>query len=195
MNYRSLSRGQDYSNISKLTRLVSEQEFSNKTSNKPCRTSFLINIEINLGCWLLDKRYEMGTRCLLLHSVRYHLIFLWSFHLSLWNRSRAGNRFVSQIRAPLTACREPTRKLWQLCKVLYVFEHKTQYLLIHAPYTRIVIFWHISNIPPMISKSQNCFNTATFYTAVIFVKYCYTWFHRFILSFLTKYMVKNTYTT
>ena len=30
-------------------------------------------------------------------------------------------------------------------------EHKTQYLLIHAPYTRIVLFWHIGNIPPMIS--------------------------------------------
>ena len=34
--------------------------------------------------------------------------------------------------APLAACRVPTGKLWQLCKVLYVFEHKTQYLLIHA---------------------------------------------------------------
>ena len=38
--------------------------------------------------------------------------------------------------------------VWQLCKVLYVFEHKTQYLLIHAPYTCIVVFWQISNIPP-----------------------------------------------
>ena len=37
-------------------------------------------------------------------------------------------------------------KLWQLCKVLYVFEHKTQYLLIHAPFTRIVVFWHIGNV-------------------------------------------------
>ena len=27
------------------------------------------------------------------------------------------------------ACREPAEKLWQLCKVLYVFEHKTQYFL------------------------------------------------------------------
>ena len=54
------------------------------------------------------------------------------------------------------------------------FEHKTQYLLIRAPYTRIVVFWHISNIPPMISQSQiNC-NTPTFYIAAIFVKYCYT---------------------
>ena len=40
---------------------------------------------------------------------------------------------VSQMRAPLPACREPTGKLWQLCKVLYVFEHKT--LLIRAPFT------------------------------------------------------------
>ena len=34
------------------------------------------------------------------------------------------------MRAPLAACREPAGKLWQLCEVLYVFEHKTQYLLI-----------------------------------------------------------------
>ena len=68
-----------------------------------------------------------------------------------------SNRLVSQMRAPLAACREPAGKLWQLCKVLYVFEDKTQYLLIHAPFTRIVVFWHISNVPPMISLSQICF--------------------------------------
>ena len=34
---------------------------------------------------------------------------------------------------------------------LYVFEHKTQYILKHAPHTRTVAFWHISNIPPRIS--------------------------------------------
>ena len=28
------------------------------------------------------------------------------------------------------------------------FEHKTQYPLIRAPYNRIVVFWHISKIPP-----------------------------------------------
>ena len=28
-----------------------------------------------------------------------------------------------------------------------------------APYTRIVVFWHISNIPPMISQSQISCNT------------------------------------
>ena len=50
------------------------------------------------------------------------------------------------MRAPRAACREPAEKLWQLYKVLYVFEHKTQYLLIHAPFTRIVVFWHIGNV-------------------------------------------------
>ena len=83
-------------------------------------------------------------------------------------------RLVSLMRATLAACRESAGKLWQLCKVLFVFEHKTQYILIHAPYTRIVVFWHISNITLMISKSQICFNTAVFCTAAIFVKYCYT---------------------
>ena len=36
------------------------------------------------------------------------------------------NRPISQMRAPLAACREPAGKLWQLCNVLYVFEHKAQ---------------------------------------------------------------------
>ena len=78
------------------------------------------------------------------------------------------------MRAPLAACREPAGKLWQLCNVLYVLEHKTQYILIHAPFTRIVVFWHIGNVPPMISQSQICCNTVTFCKAAIFVKYCYT---------------------
>ena len=84
------------------------------------------------------------------------------------------NRFVSQMLVPLVACREPAGKLWQLCKVLYVFEHKTQYLLIHALFIRVVLFWRIGNIPPMISWSQICCNTAMFCIAAIFVKYCYT---------------------
>ena len=52
------------------------------------------------------------------------------------------------MRATLAACREPAGKLWQLCKVLYIFEHKTQYILINAPFTRIVVFWHINDMPP-----------------------------------------------
>ena len=54
------------------------------------------------------------------------------------------------MRAPLAACRKPAGKLWQLCNVLYAFEHEMQNLLIHAPFTRIVVFWHIGNVPPMI---------------------------------------------
>ena len=55
------------------------------------------------------------------------------------------------MRAPLAACRKPVLDYNTLPKLLYGFEHKKQYVLIHAPYTRIVVFWHISNIPPMIS--------------------------------------------
>ena len=54
------------------------------------------------------------------------------------------------------------------------FEHKAQYLLIRAPFTCMVVFWHISNVPPMISSSQICCNTATFCIAAIFMKYFYT---------------------
>ena len=50
--------------------------------------------------------------------------------------------------APLAACREPAGTLLQL---LFVFEHKTEYLLIRAPVSRTVVFWHIGNVPPMIS--------------------------------------------
>ena len=72
------------------------------------------------------------------------------------------------------AGREPARSYDKTTRTAICFEHKTQYLLIRAPYTRIVIFWHISNIHPMISQSQISCNTDTFNIAAIFVKYCYT---------------------
>ena len=72
------------------------------------------------------------------------------------------------------ACREPAGSYDKTTRTAICFEHKTQYLLIRAPCTRIVVFWHISNIPHMISQSQiNC-NTPTLYIAAIFVRYCYT---------------------
>ena len=43
------------------------------------------------------------------------------------------NRRVSQIRAPLAAFREPAGRHNRLLDVLYVFKHKPQYILIHAP--------------------------------------------------------------
>ena len=72
------------------------------------------------------------------------------------------------------ACREPAGSYDKTTRTAICFEHKTEYLLICAPYTRIVVFWHISNIPPMISQSQISCNTPTFYIAAIFVKFCYT---------------------
>ena len=51
------------------------------------------------------------------------------------------------------ACREPAGIYDKTTRTAICFEHNTQYLLICAPYTRIVVFWHISNI---------------------FVRYCYT---------------------
>ena len=72
------------------------------------------------------------------------------------------------------ACRQPAGSYDKTTRTAICFEHKTQYLLIYAPYTRIVVFWHISNIPPMILHSQISCNTPTFYIAAILVKYCYT---------------------
>ena len=72
------------------------------------------------------------------------------------------------------ACREPVGSYDKTTRTAICFEHKTQYLLIRAPYTRIVVFWYISNIPPMVSQSQISCNTPTFCIAAIFVKYCYT---------------------
>ena len=45
-------------------------------------------------------------------------------------------------------CREPAGSYDKTTRTAICFEHKTQYILIRAPYARIVIFWHISNIPP-----------------------------------------------
>ena len=52
------------------------------------------------------------------------------------------------MRAPLAACRKPVGSYNKLFEVVYVFEHKTQYLLIQTPYKGIVVFWHISNVAP-----------------------------------------------
>ena len=54
------------------------------------------------------------------------------------------------MRALLAACGEILVFYNTLPKVLYVFENKTFYVLIHAPYARIVVLWQISNISPMV---------------------------------------------
>ena len=57
------------------------------------------------------------------------------------------------MRTLLAACRKLAVDYNTLPNVLYVFERETKYMymLIHAPYiyTCIVVFWHISDIPPL----------------------------------------------
>ena len=50
------------------------------------------------------------------------------------------------------ACREPAGSYDKTTRTAICFEHKKQYLLIRAPHTRIVVFWHISNIPPWFRR-------------------------------------------
>ena len=74
------------------------------------------------------------------------------------------NKRVSEMRAPLVTHREPVGVQNRQQSVLYVFAYKTKNILIHDPHTHIVLFWHISNIPPRISWSQICYNTPILYT-------------------------------
>ena len=77
------------------------------------------------------------------------------------------------------ACREPAGcydKTTQTAICMICFEHKTQDLLIRAPYTRIVVFWHISNIPPMISQSQISCTVKHVYNDHLYNEMYYLWF-------------------
>ena len=55
------------------------------------------------------------------------------------------------MRAPRATRHKPAGVQNRQPSVLYVFEDKKKTILIHALHTRIVAFWHISNIPPRIS--------------------------------------------
>ena len=52
------------------------------------------------------------------------------------------------------ACREPAGSYDKTTLAAICFEHKTQYLLICAPYNPIVVFWHISNIPQWFRRAK-----------------------------------------
>ena len=93
---------------------------------------------------------------------------------SLWHRCNVMASQSHRCGHRQAACREPAGSYDKTTRTAICFEHKTQHLLIRAPYTRIVVFWHISKIRPMIDQSQISCNTPTFCIATIFVKYCYT---------------------
>ena len=75
----------------------------------------------------------------------------WNIPFSAPEGAPQCNTRASQMPRPLAACRESAGSYNRLPDVLYVFEYKTQYFVIHAPYTRIVVFWHINNISQYIS--------------------------------------------
>ena len=115
-------------------------------------------------------------KLILVSSVKYatclHPSILWGHMIPTgdWPTIDQSHRYGRH----QAACREPAGSYDKTTRTAICFEHKTQYLLIRAPYTCIVVFWYISNIPPMISQSQISCNTPTLYIAAIFVKYCYT---------------------
>ena len=78
--------------------------------------------------WLHGEQHPWTTRC------------EYKAHSTIDQSHRYG--------CPQGACREPAGRYDKTTRTAMCFEHKTQYLLIHAPYTLIVVFWHISNIPP-----------------------------------------------
>ena len=122
---------------------------------------------------------------------------VWASH---WCKCRSGNvigltkvvrqgvvraqhgpyRPVSQIRAPPGGLSRTSQSYDKIARTAVCFEHKTQYILICAPYTRIVVFWHITNIPPMIRRVKLLL---LLYIAI----YCYT-----TGSWLLQLMSKST---
>ena len=79
-------------------------------------------IEFALTSWLIVAYWcHMASRVFVNIGLSNGLLPIWApSHSCTWT-----NRLVSQMWAPLAACREPAGKLWQLCQVWYVFEHKT----------------------------------------------------------------------
>ena len=74
-----------------------------------------------------------------------------------WLREQIA-RAMSRQQMPISYSFHRCGRLWRLvanqqgsydnCEMLlYVLEHKAQYILIHAPFTRIVVFRHIGNVP------------------------------------------------
>ena len=77
------------------------------------------------------------------------------YHLKIYCQMSSFNKRISQMRGPLAACRDLARDQNKPLKVPYVFEHKIWYIVIHAPYIRVV-HCHISNISQRISRNQIC---------------------------------------
>ena len=125
-------------------------------------------------CRTLETRFSFDT---FPHSAAYICVSGWVSIDSDKGLSLARHQVINQISLTDTGT---TRRevMTRLLELLYVLNIKRKILLIRAPYARIVIFWHISDIPPMISQGQiscNCYTPPPppFYIAAIF--HIYNW--------------------
>ena len=89
-------------------------------------------------------------------SVGYHIFAIYVGRACVW--LPAACKLIDQSHRygrHQAARREPAGSYDKTTRTAICFEHKTQYLLICAPYTRIVVFWHIRNIPPHDFEESN----------------------------------------
>ena len=88
-------------------------------------TIFVMTYYINIS--VIDTLIHVG-RIKMLHKDTHPFVCSqhvvtghWDWTVFDLQAQKYLNRLVSQMRAPLAACRELAGKLWQLCKVLYVY--------------------------------------------------------------------------
>ena len=88
-------------NIPALVQIMAWRRPGDKSLSEPMMVSLLTHICVTRPQWVKSE-----CTWVILNSLPTQLQL---------------NRLVSQMRAPLAPCRKPAGKLWQLCKVLYVF--------------------------------------------------------------------------
>ena len=102
---------------------------------------------------------KIGSRFTTQLHLWNYILFYWLFTIIWFQdpdlKSRFGFGLIDQSHRygrHQVACREPAGSYDKSTQTAICFEHKTQYLLIRAPFTRILVFWHISNIPPWFRR-------------------------------------------
>ena len=98
-----------------------------------------------VNTWIIRANLSWAAFYLCTQVILVHLAKQDQFHAHKWSFTflklflKKLNRGISQ----MWACHKPAGSHNRLLNVLYVFEHKMQYILIWAPYACIVVFWHI----------------------------------------------------
>ena len=114
----------------------------------------------------IEVHYRFICSVLPTTMLNFHpaVLTLYTYQLCIFSNIVLVMMFVTLVRLHITPSTKYTniipypyqqprnRPVSQTTRAAICFEHKTQYLLIRAPYTRIVLFWHISNIPPWFHR-------------------------------------------